>query len=169
MLQNEEKGNMSLYDRFVRGKEDAVRTAAMKNASDEELSILLGCSLVTVRKLKKGFPDFRDLLKNNREVADNLVEDALFRRAVGYDKEEIITTTIEVSVADTPIEITSSTTMVEDLELTEIKFFLSKSKKREVLNVLRALNGKERYVSRRMNFTEAFNKMYAICRKCLRL
>lgn len=169
MLQNEEKGNMSLYDRFVRGKEDAVRTAAMKNASDEELSILLGCSLVTVRKLKKGFPDFRDLLKNNREVADNLVEDALFRRAVGYDKEEIITTTIKVSVVDTPIEITSSTTMVEDLELTEIKFFLSKSKEQEVLNVLRALNGKERYVSRRMNFTEAFNKMYAICRKCLRL
>lgn len=123
MLQNEEKGNMSLYDRFVRGKEDAVRTAAMKNASDEELSILLGCSLVTVRKLKNGFPDFRDLLKNNREVADNLVEDALFRRAVGYDKEEIITTTIKVSVVDTPIEITSSTTMVEDLELTEIKFF----------------------------------------------
>lgn len=169
MLQNEEKGNMSLYDRFVRGKEDAVRTAAMKNASDEELSILLGCSLVTVRKLKNGFPDFRDLLKNNREVADNLVEDALFRRAVGYDKEEIITTTIKVSVVDTPIEITSSTTMVEDLELTEIKFFLSKSKEQEVLNVLRALNGKERYVSRRMNFTEAFNKMYAICRKCLRL
>ena len=166
MLQNEEK---NLYDRFVRGREDVVRTAAMRNATDEELSVLLGCGKSVVRKLKKGFPDFRDLLKINRDMADNIVESSLFTRAVGYDREDVITTMVKFDVVNTPIEITTGTTRVEDLELTEIKFILSKSKEVEVLNVLKALNGGEAYISKRVDFTEAFKRMYAICRKCLRL
>lgn len=80
-----------LYEKYVTGREDAIKAAAKKGATNENLATLLGCGLTTIKKLKKDYPGFVDLLKAGREIADNLVENALFKRAIGYDYEEIVT------------------------------------------------------------------------------
>lgn len=80
-----------LYEKYVTGREEAIKAAAKKGATNENLATLLGCGLTTIKKLKKDYPVFTDLLKTGREIADNLVENALFKRATGYDYEEVVT------------------------------------------------------------------------------
>lgn len=80
-----------LYEKYVIGREEAIKAAAKKGATNENLATLLGCGLTTIKKLKKDYPLFADLLKTGREIADNLVENALFKRATGYDYEEVVT------------------------------------------------------------------------------
>lgn len=80
-----------LFGKWVDGKEEAVKAAAKKGATNLDLANLLGCGLTTVKKLKRDYPAFAELVKVGREIADNLVENALFKRATGYDYEETIT------------------------------------------------------------------------------
>lgn len=80
-----------LYDKYVKGREEAIKAAAKKGATNENLATLLGCGLTTIKKLKKEYPAFDELLRTGKEIADNLVENALFKRAVGFDYEEIVT------------------------------------------------------------------------------
>ena len=80
-----------LYDKYVKGREEAVKAAAKNGATNEDLAKLLGCGLTTVKKIKKNYPEFARLVKDGKEVADNLVENALFKRATGYDYEETTT------------------------------------------------------------------------------
>ena len=39
---------------------------------------------------QKRFPDFADTLKRSKDVADRIVEDALFRKATGYKTKEVV-------------------------------------------------------------------------------
>lgn len=80
-----------LYDKYVKGREEAIKAAAKKGATNEDLATLLGCGLTTIKKLKKDYPVFAELIKTGREIADNIVENALFKRATGFDYEEIVT------------------------------------------------------------------------------
>lgn len=50
-----------------------------------------GCSLSTLKDWICKYPAIADALKRGREVADIRVENALYKRAVGYDYEEVIT------------------------------------------------------------------------------
>lgn len=48
-----------------------------------------GCSLSTLKDWTCRYPAIADALKRGREVADIRVENALYKRATGYDYEEI--------------------------------------------------------------------------------
>lgn len=48
----------------------------------------MGISRSTLNEWKNKYKDISDTLKNSKEVADIQVENALFKRAVGYDYEE---------------------------------------------------------------------------------
>ena len=48
-----------------------------------------GCALSTFHEWIKRFPELADTLKRTREVADIRVENALYKRATGYDYEEV--------------------------------------------------------------------------------
>ena len=51
----------------------------------------IGISRETLNQWEHKYSDIADALKKGREVADIIVENAMFKRAIGYEYEEIIT------------------------------------------------------------------------------
>ena len=81
-------GRPSKYD-----KESAITAGwlARDGKTDKEIAAALGIRESTLNEWKKKYPEFSESLKNNKEVVDNKVVDALVKRALGYeyDKTEI--------------------------------------------------------------------------------
>jgi len=50
-----------------------------------------GCSLSTLCDWMNRFPEISEALKKGKEVVDIIVENALLKRALGYEYEEVIT------------------------------------------------------------------------------
>ena len=76
----------------------------------------LGISRATLENYKRDHLDFLDALKRNKEIADRHVENALYKRALGYtykevkktinpDGAEFVTETVKEVVADTTAQI----------------------------------------------------------------
>ena len=68
---------------------------ARDGLTDIQIAKNLGISKDTFYKYKKEHPDFSDLLKRSKEVVDREVENALFKRAMGYEYTETKTETSE--------------------------------------------------------------------------
>jgi len=83
--------NISLYDKYVAGREEEIEQACEKGADLKGLANLLGCGLTTLKRIKKNHPKFVELIKVSSEVADDEVVSALYKRALGYDVEETVT------------------------------------------------------------------------------
>ena len=83
--------NISLYDKYVAGREEEIEQACEKGADLKGLANLLGCGLTTLKRIKKNHPEFVELIKVSSEVADDEVVSALYKRALGYDVEETVT------------------------------------------------------------------------------
>lgn len=61
---------------------------ARDGLTDEEIARNCGCAASTLYDWKAKYPEFSEALKKGKEVADYEVENALFKRAVGYDFQE---------------------------------------------------------------------------------
>lgn len=61
---------------------------ARSGLTDVEMAKELGVAISTFHAWKKKFPVFSDSLKQSKEFVDNLVEDCLLKRALGYNYEE---------------------------------------------------------------------------------
>ena len=58
-------------------------------ATDVEIATHIGISRDTLYSWKKKYPDFSDALKRGKEVVDIEVENALLKRAMGYEYNEV--------------------------------------------------------------------------------
>ena len=58
-------------------------------ATDAEIASHIGISRDTLYSWKKKYPDFSDALKRGKEVIDIEVENALLKRALGYEYNEV--------------------------------------------------------------------------------
>lgn len=56
---------------------------------DEQIAQNIGIRATTLYEWKKRFPQFSEALKRGKEVVDRQVENALLKRALGYEYEEI--------------------------------------------------------------------------------
>lgn len=70
---------------------------ARKGLTDVQISHNMGISVTTLSDWKKRFPTISKTLKKGKEVADFEVENALYKRALGYTIEEL---TVEDSEKD---------------------------------------------------------------------
>lgn len=61
---------------------------ARDGLSDEQIAHNCGCASSTFYEWKLRFPEIAEALKKNKEIADIEVENALHRRAVGYEVTE---------------------------------------------------------------------------------
>lgn len=61
---------------------------ARDGLTKEQIAKNIGISRDTLNEWEKKFSDISDALKKGREVADRIVENALFKNATGYDTEE---------------------------------------------------------------------------------
>lgn len=80
-----------IYEKYVEGKEEAVVMWCRNGADNGVLAKKLGCGKTTISKLIKNYPEFKKLIKESKEDADFKVEAALYRKALGYEYEEVTT------------------------------------------------------------------------------
>ena len=77
------------YETHVKPKLGLVEVWARDGLSDEGIAKKLGISRDTLIGYKKEFSDFSDTLKRGKDVVDAEVENALLKRALGYEYEEV--------------------------------------------------------------------------------
>lgn len=62
---------------------------AREGLTDKQIAEKIGIHRDTLNEWKKKYPDISDTLKKGKEVVDLQVENALLKRALGYEYEEI--------------------------------------------------------------------------------
>lgn len=62
---------------------------ARDGLTDEQIASNMGVSRSTLNSWKDRYPDILDALKKGKEIVDRQVENALLKRALGYEYEEI--------------------------------------------------------------------------------
>lgn len=90
-------GRPSKYETEIKDKLPAVQGWARNGLSNDQIAENLGITRSTFYEYQKKYKDFSDALKRGKEVVDFEVENALLKRALGYDCEE---TKIEKSDKD---------------------------------------------------------------------
>lgn len=61
---------------------------ARDGLTDEQLAEKMGINRATLYDWKKKYPNISDVLKKGKEIVDIQVENALLKRALGYDYQE---------------------------------------------------------------------------------
>ena len=72
-------------------------------ATDAQLADFFEVTISTISLWKIQHPEFSAALKLYKEVADSLVEKSLYRRAMGYEADEVDIRVIEGQIVQTPI------------------------------------------------------------------
>ena len=80
----------SKYETDVKPRLVEIEAWKRDGLTDEQIFKNLGISRDTFYKYKEKYTDFSDALKKGKEVADIEVENALFKRAIGYRYKEKI-------------------------------------------------------------------------------
>ena len=62
---------------------------ARDGLTEEDIANNIGISRSTLSEWKKKYPDISDTIKKDKNVADRVVENSLFKRATGYRYKEI--------------------------------------------------------------------------------
>lgn len=73
------------------GKLLQIEAWAKDGLTNEDIANNIGISTVTLYDWCNKFPSFLNALKKGKEVADIIVENALYKRAIGYSYEETVT------------------------------------------------------------------------------
>ena len=61
---------------------------ARDGLTDEQIALKMGINVATLYRYKQSYCEICDALKKGKEIVDIQVENALFKRAVGYEYEE---------------------------------------------------------------------------------
>lgn len=80
----------SKYETDVKPRLLEIEAWKRDGLTDEQIFKNLGISRDTFYKYKEKYSDFSEAIKKGKEVADIEVENALFKRAVGYKYKEVI-------------------------------------------------------------------------------
>ena len=87
----------SKYESHVCGRLYEISKWARDGCIDDEIAKRLGVALSTFYVYKKRYSEFSESLKKGKEIADYEVEDALFKRASGYEYEEVVYKRMELT------------------------------------------------------------------------
>lgn len=72
-------------------------------ATDREIGDFFEVDERTVKRWKVDYPEFAEALKTAKAEADTRVVESLYRRACGYEHDDVHITTFEGEVIETPI------------------------------------------------------------------
>ena len=109
------RGRKSAYDVKIFPRLEEIKAWCRQGLTDREICKKLGTSHETFYKAKREKPEFADVLKETKEIADQKVEDSLYKRAIGFEYDEkkitdvngVRTTTItrKIVIPDTTAQI----------------------------------------------------------------
>jgi len=81
-------GRKNKYHTHVQSRLFEIEHWCRDGLTEEEIAKRLGIAYSTFKKYKREFPALSAALKNGKAIADYHVEDALFKRAVGFYYDE---------------------------------------------------------------------------------
>lgn len=93
-------GGTSMYDDIDLNQ---VRILAQKGWIDMEMAEFFGLGISTWHKWKRDYPEFADSLKEWKDTANEVVERALFQRAIGSSHPDVSVTNFQGTVTITDI------------------------------------------------------------------
>ena len=73
-------------------------------ATDPQLAEAFDVTISTITLWKVTYPEFSAAIKISKDNADNLVEQSLYKRALGYECEEIDIRVIEGQIVETKVK-----------------------------------------------------------------
>lgn len=79
----------SKYESHVLPKLNLVESWARDGLVDEQIAHNLGINVSTLYDYKNKYPEFSEALKNGKDDIDVQVENALLKRAIGYEYVEV--------------------------------------------------------------------------------
>ena len=84
---------ISIYDQWekdgeLKDKLILIQGMARDGLTQQQIANNLGISIDTLIENKKKYPEFNNALKKGKEIVDFEVENALLKRALGYEYEE---------------------------------------------------------------------------------
>jgi transposase-like protein len=82
-------GRLSKYESEWKDKLIVIEGWARDGLTDEQVAKNMGISTSTLYEWKKKYSEFSEALKRGKEIIDREVENALLKRALGYEYEEI--------------------------------------------------------------------------------
>ena len=77
------------YLTHVQPKLELIKAWARRGAIEEDIARNLNVGVSTFSAYKNKYPELKEALAQSKEVADIKVESALFKRAVGYEYDEV--------------------------------------------------------------------------------
>lgn len=81
---------MAKYEKWIEQEGlSLIEGWARDGLTDEQIAGNMGVSRSTLNSWKDRYPDILDALKKGKEIVDRQVENALLKRALGYEYEEI--------------------------------------------------------------------------------
>lgn len=112
-MSNKRKGGRpSKYETEWKDKLPVIQGWARDGLVDEQIASNMGISTSTLYDWKKKYLEFSEALKKGKEVVDREVENALLKRALGYQYTEVKTEYLDdgVKVTKTAKEVIPDTT-----------------------------------------------------------
>ena len=112
-MSNKRKGGRpSKYEAEWKDKLPVIQGWARDGLVDEQIASNMGISTSTLYDWKKKYLEFSEALKKGKEVVDREVENALLKRALGYQYTEVKTEYLDdgVKVTKTVKEVIPDTT-----------------------------------------------------------
>lgn len=82
-------GRPSVYETDIKDKLALVQGWARNGLTNDQIAHNLGINRTTLYKYQQKYEDFANALKKGKEVVDFEVENALLKRALGYDYVEV--------------------------------------------------------------------------------
>ena len=82
-------GRPSKYETEWKDRLVVIEGWARDGLTDEQIAKNIGISTGTLYEWKKKYSEFSEALKRGKEVVDREVENALLKRALGYEYEEV--------------------------------------------------------------------------------
>lgn len=89
------KHTKSKYETHVKSQFENIIKWAEDGLTDEQIASNLNISKTTLYKYKKQHTELNELLKKGKKKADFEVENALFKKAIGYTYEEVTKEEVE--------------------------------------------------------------------------
>ena len=97
VIEKRGKGRPSSFNEALA---ERILAMAKEGLTDEQMAKAICVTKQTFNNWKAKHPDFFDSLKESKEVADELVEVSLYRRACGYFHEEVKTFLVDGVVVE---------------------------------------------------------------------